>query len=205
MAEIALAERGPLDHTLHPGRHGRTEGNAGVILRVLDGSALTVLLGSRRTDDRLRSAAASAGAALPDAGKVIANAAGFAVLWSGPDQWLVYADGASHAASQRFVEAVRASVAVVDASDGRVVVEVAGPEARRALAKGVPVDLHPRSFQPGTTALTLAAGMAVQIWQVDETPTYRVFVHRSFADAFWQWLVDAAAEYGVEVLKPSPR
>jgi sarcosine oxidase subunit gamma len=47
--------------------------------------------------------------------------------------------------------------------------------------------------------VTIVAHVAVHFWQCDATPTYEFVVFRSFAADFWRWLVDAGAEFGVEV------
>ena len=70
-----------------------------------------------------------------------------------------------------------------------------GPKARDALAKGVPIDLHPRVFRPGDAAVT-SAHIGVHLWQVDDAPTYELIVPRSFAVAFREWFDEAAAEFG---------
>ncbi len=85
---------------------------------------------------------------------------------------------------------------VCDQSDGRTVIRVGGERARDVLAKGVPIDLHPRAFRVGDAAVTSVAHISVQFWQVDETPTYEFIVSRSFAVGFWEWLTDSAAEFG---------
>ena len=45
----------------------------------------------------------------------------------------------------------------------------------------------------------MAALIGVQIWQIDETPTYEIAVFRGFARSFWHFLTEAAAEYGCEI------
>jgi len=40
----------------------------------------------------------------------------------------------------------------------------------------------------------------VHLWQSDTAPTYDFAVFRSFAASFCEWLLDAAAEFGIEVL-----
>ena len=92
--------------------------------------------------------------------------------------------------------------AVIDQSDGRAVFRVGGPKARDAFAKGIPLDLDRSVFRPGDTALTSAGHFNVHLWQVDETPTYEVAVFRSFARSFGDWLMEAAAEFGVSVTAP---
>jgi len=91
------------------------------------------------------------------------------------------------------------AVYVIDQSDSRTIVRIRGPRARDALAKGVHIDLHPRAFQPRDVAMTAVAHVGVHFWQVDAAPTYEFVVFRSFAVAFWEWLVNAAAEFGVAV------
>ena len=86
--------------------------------------------------------------------------------------------------------------AVCEQSDGRVVIEIGGPRSRAVLAKGLPIDLHPRAFAPGDVALTAASHIAVQLWQVDAAPTYRLAVPRSLAASFRCWLGESAAEFG---------
>jgi hypothetical protein len=39
--------------------------------------------------------------------------------------------------------------------------------------------------------------------QINEIPTYEVFVNRSVSDYAWRWLEDAALEYGVEIINQS--
>ena len=35
--------------------------------------------------------------------------------------------------------------------------------------------------------------------QLDDSPSYDVYVHRSFAVYAWRWLCDGAGEYGLAV------
>ena len=39
------------------------------------------------------------------------------------------------------------------------------------------------------------------IHQTSDAPAYDLYVPRSFAEYLWRWLEDAAAEYGVTVLR----
>lgn len=143
------------------------------------------------------------GAALPVDANTTAGRASLAegprILWLGPDEWLVVtAPGAEPQAMAALRDALRGRhTAVVDVSDGRTVIVLSGPDARRVLAKGCPLDLHPRAFGPGRCAQSLLAKAHVILHQVDDAPTYEIYVHRSFADYLWAWLSDAASEYGV--------
>ena len=42
------------------------------------------------------------------------------------------------------------------------------------------------------------AVIAVQLWQIDDRPTYEFAVARSLAQSFWHWLEASAAQYGLE-------
>ena len=88
---------------------------------------------------------------------------------------------------------------VFDLTDSRVVLEVSGPRIRDALAKLLPIDLHPAAFRPGDVAVTVASHIGVTVWQIDDAPRYRLAVARSYSGSFWRSLVAAAAEYGCEV------
>ncbi len=70
---------------------------------------------------------------------------------------------------------------------------------RELLAKGCPLDLHPRVFDVGQCAQSHLAKAPILIRQLDREPAFEIVVRRSFADYLWVWLEDAAAEYGFEV------
>lgn len=121
-----------------------------------------------------------------------ADATAFA--WSGPGHWLAMTQGTDGATFMTRLRATLDGVASVsDQSDGRVVIRISGPRAREILARGVPIDLHPRAFVPGDTAVTLAAHIVVHIWQLDAVPTYELAVSRSMVASFLEWLGSAAA------------
>jgi sarcosine oxidase, subunit gamma len=123
-------------------------------------------------------------------------------LWLGPDQWLVTCPASDVAGLIGSLRAALQGVhaAITDLTDGRVAVRVAGPSARAVLAKGTPLDLHPRAFPPGRCAGTLLAKATVLIHLLDDDPergpSYDVYVARSFAHYLWIWLEDAGREYG---------
>jgi sarcosine oxidase, subunit gamma len=127
-----------------------------------------------------------------------------AALWLGPDQWLVTCPAPDAA---RLVGAMREALrdvhaAITEVTDGRVAFRLAGPSAQGVLAKGCPLDLHPRAFPLGSCAQSLLAKAAVLIHLVDVRPaeaTFDVYVARSFAAYLWMWLEDAGREYGVQI------
>ena len=126
-------------------------------------------------------------------------------LWLGPDQWLLTcpADDVAFFISSLREALADVHAAITDQSDGRVAFALSGPSARDVLAKGCPLDLHPRSFTPGSSAQSLLAKADVLIHlRADEPrhgPSFDLYVARSFAHYLWAWLEDAGIEYGVQV------
>jgi len=119
------------------------------------------------------------------------------VLWLGPDWWLVVGAPGSQ---QRIVAALEDALAgmhyaAVDVSASRTTLELAGPRARDVLAKGCPLDLHPREFTAGRVAQTALARAQVVLHQSRDEPAYRLLVRTSFADYVTAWLRDAMIEY----------
>lgn len=123
---------------------------------------------------------------------VVPNTGSEAVLWLGPDQWLVFA------ASERQLRAALGDTpgSVVDVSANRVACELSGPDARDVLEQGCSIDLHPRAFGPGRCAQTMLARANVVLHQVDDAPTYRILVRPSFAGYLTSWLRDAMSAAG---------
>ena len=126
-------------------------------------------------------------------------------LWLGPDQWLVTCPASDVADLVGSLRAALGGVhaAITDLTDGRVALRVAGPSARDVLAKGTPLDLHPRAFPSGRCAGTLLAKATVVIHLLDDDSergaSFDVYVARSFAHYLWTWLEDAGREYGVAI------
>jgi heterotetrameric sarcosine oxidase gamma subunit len=131
------------------------------------------------------------GVALPTTPKRV-EAGDLAFIWAGRDRWLVTApEGFDIEARLR--ESLGALAAITDQGAGRVTFRVSGADARGALAKLIGIDLHPRAFAPGDTALTIAAHINVHLWQIDATPTYDLTVFRSLATSFEHALRAAGA------------
>ena len=121
------------------------------------------------------------------------------LLWLGPDEWLaVFPDERREEALSALREAFSPlHAAVVDMSHARAIVALAGPQARRVLQKGCHLDLHPSRFCAGDVAQSKFARCQVLLHQIDDAPSYELYVPRSFGRYLWSWLEDAAAEYGV--------
>jgi sarcosine oxidase subunit gamma len=81
-----------------------------------------------------------------------------------------------------------------------VVLRLSGPAVRDILAAVVPIDLHPRAFRPGDTAITLAGQVGVQLRQLDAAPRFEMMAFRSYAASLFQTVLQAGLKVGVEVL-----
>ena len=125
------------------------------------------------------------------------NTATESALWLGPDEWLICGDTDPAPALLEAVKGLHATV--TDVSEARAVIGLSGPHARDVLAKGCPLDLHPREFGPGRCAQSVLGQVAIILHQRDATPTYDIHVARSYAGYLWTWLEDAAEEYGLAV------
>ncbi len=138
---------------------------------------------------------------LPTEPNTVRTADDLAALWLGPNEWLIVGPGGFEG---ELVERLREELAnqhaaVTDVSEARTVIGIAGKRARDLLAKGTTLDLHPRVFGPGRCAQSGIANATMILRQIDERPTFELYVLNSFADYLWTWLERAAAEYRIAV------
>ena len=134
-----------------------------------------------------------AGLALPEPRCWVGDDA-LALLWCAPGQFMAVGDGA---ATRRLADALRAWALLIDLTGSRLVVRLSGPAVRDVLARVVPLDLHPRAMRPGQVASTLAAHIGVQIWQVDDAPSYDLAGPVSYAGSLFRALELAGAPVAV--------
>lgn len=198
MADAPPLARSPLEG--HTGPVGGPS-DAGVVLseRRFQGK---VNLRGPVDDQAFRSAVAGAvGIEPPVAPGTVATGADRAILWLGPDEWIVVTPPGDEAGVKVALDAalVGMRASAVDVSDNYTTIRVAGPKARWVLAKGWAVDLHPRAFGPGRVAQSNLALANAILRQTDDAPGYEVLVRPSFAKYLWDWLTDAALEVGCRI------
>ena len=129
---------------------------------------------------------------------------GTAILWLGPDEWMLVmppADGTAR------IESLRAALSgihhqIVGVGDYYTAIEVAGSKAREALMKLTTLDLHPRAFKAGMVAGSLFARTHAVLWQEGDRdgeggPLFLLIVRWSMADYLWCMLADAGREWGM--------
>ena len=122
------------------------------------------------------------------------------VCWNGPNSWMIIAsDAEAGRGAGELLQTLQAAVgdlgAVVDQSHGRCGLRLSGTRARQVMAKNTALDLHPRAFGPGRCAMTSVAHMNATIVQVDDAPTYDLFVIRSLARSFAHAIEHACQEF----------
>jgi len=196
MASFAGQERSALHGLATPGRFGRP-GTGLVIVERID-IAFASVIAKRGKHDALVAAVETAfGVALPQGPRRAAKGA-ITFAGTGPGQWIASAEGAEGFAA-RLRSRLGPFATVTDQSDARLVLHLSGPRVRDALAKGVPLDLHPKVFKAGDVATTLVAYIGVQIDRIDEA-TWQLTAPRSMAGSFWSWLSASAAEFGYDVV-----
>jgi sarcosine oxidase subunit gamma len=200
MVSFAGQERSALHGTVVPGHYGR-DGATGLVIEERTDLALASVIAKRGKRFALINAVNTAfGIALPDGPRRAARGA-IAFAGSGPDQWIASAEGSEAAGfAARLRGRIGPFAAVSDQSDSRLVLRLSGPHVRDVLAKGAPVDLHPKAFKAGDVANTLISYIAVQIDMLDDAPTYQLAAPRSMAGSFWSWLSASAAEFGYEII-----
>ena len=204
MAKIDLTPCSALKGLAIPGRFGVANGEPGVLLSERADLALAAVMMRRGAGEALtRRVRAGFGLDLPTTSRRAAHGS-LAFVWAGPGHWLAVTEGGDGSSFEKLLRHDLSNLASIsDQSDAWAVVRIAGVRARDALAKGVPVDLNPRVFTAGDAAVTTVGHIGVHLWQLDEAPTYEFAVFRSYAAAFWRWLIDSAAEFGPAVKGPS--
>ncbi|MCY4405074.1 MAG: hypothetical protein OXC15_01800 [Rhodospirillaceae bacterium] len=148
--------------------------------------------------EALTAAGAALGGSLPRTpNTAAATINGWTLLWLGPDEWLVTGPAGDGAGLE---EALQARLdghhhALTDVSAMYATLALSGPRAREVLMKGCRLDLHPRTFGPGTCIQTSLARGHVILHQTDDAPSYEITVRNSFSAYLATWLLDAMAEY----------
>lgn len=188
----------PLSAHMQPGRFG-AEGDTPIQLSERR-AAIAQVIGRKGQDAALRSAVAGAlGLDLPPSGSSASNGSATAI-WIAPETWLILRHGTPDDGLARELIAPCAAASISDQTWGKSIVRVSGARARDVLAKGCRVDLHPRVFAPGKSAVTPIAHIHAVLVQIDTKPTFDLIVPSTLARDFVEWLRLSAAEFGYEVV-----
>jgi methylglutamate dehydrogenase subunit D len=202
VADFSLAQRSGLERLLQQG-HSGPAGEPGIVAVLRTDLALAYVLARNGKAEALRRHVQDRfGLSLPIAAQGATNVGNpresLNFIWAGAGRWLSGTSAQTGASFEAMLRSELSGMAsVINQTDGRCVFRIGGRGLREVLAKGLPIDLDPRVFSPGDTALALIGHINVHFWQVDNTPTYDFAVPRSFAASFCDWLFAAAASHGL--------
>jgi sarcosine oxidase subunit gamma len=129
-----------------------------------------------------------------------ASARGTLLLGIGPTRWLLIASDKGPAGYSG-VELEGAFELAVDTTDAWTQLAICGSASRDLLAKGCALDLHPSVFQEGSCAVTRFAHLRCVLHNMGVS--YRLLVGRSYAVSLAEWLIEAAAEFRLELEPPA--
>ena len=191
-----------LERVSVPGRYGKSDGKAGVILKERANLGLATLEARKDQAPALKeSVQAAYGASLPS-GPVSAAGKSARFIGIAPGQWFAVSETLpNEALADDLARKLQGLASVADHSSGRAVVRLEGPDARAFLAKGLAIDLDPRVFADGAAAVTNIGHMGVLVWR--DGDAFDLAVFRSVAGSFYAWLQASAAEFGLEVVTTS--
>ena len=178
-----------------------TDGSAGITLGEIAHRAIINIRGNAPDGAFTAAVKTATGVDLPLAANTVAAAGDVRILWLGPDEWWVIA---SDARRVEILNGLRQAFAdqhtnVTDVSESRTIITISGPSARDVLARGISLDLHPRAFGPGQCAQTSLSKANVLLHQTDNTPSYEIYVLKSFSDYLWRWIGLIAEDFGMAV------
>ena len=180
------------------------KGVAGCRLGEVRGWSLLQVAGFRGSIGQVERAVADAfGVGVPASVGIAAHADDATLLRTGPEQIWIIGPGESLAQEAKLRSTLTSDVGVLTSlSHSRTWMFLEGVSARDVLAKGIAIDLSADVFAVNQFALT----------GLDHTPIllhrtgpdrYEIFAMRTFALAVWDWLTDAALEFGYDVEPPA--
>jgi sarcosine oxidase subunit gamma len=202
VAEFSWNTQSPLERALVPGHHGATATQVGVTLEELRHISLVQVMARRGRVVETVKAAKNEFGIEPPTSPSAAVGRHTTLIWSGPDQFIAFSARSEEDRFSKLSEAFAGVASLSDQSDGRCLIRIGGPRARRALAKFCSLDLDEGVFPLGAAATTSIDHTATNIWRgADSSDGHAVFnmlVFTSFADSLWHTILDSALEYGVQ-------
>ena len=121
------------------------------------------------------------------------------ICWIGPHKWWLIETDQRHRADS-IASQLGHGAAVTTQGHGRSCIRLSGPNARDLLPKGCTLDFHHSRFSAGRCAQTNLGHINTLINCIDDEPIFDLFVSRSYAVSFWEWITDAAGEFGYRVV-----
>ena len=117
----------------------------------------------------------------------------------GPGTWLL-ADTAGVAPEPAALRAaLRGFATVVDLGHARTAFLLAGPAAAKTIAKFCSIDITGGAFPAGSATNTRLGHIGMTLTRLDDAPTFEILVYRGYAEHAFETLVNAGAEFGLEI------
>jgi len=118
-----------------------------------------------------------------------------AVCWLGPDQWLFTSDTKPARDTISHINHTLSDQlhAATDMSSGNVCFTLSGPAARKVLAMGCGIDLHPGVFKTGQCARTQFAMVPLFIVAAEDDH-FDLYADRSYARYLVDWFAAAGED-----------
>ena len=136
---------------------------------------------------------------LPTTPNTTANNEKITALWLSKKEWLIVnpsIDTEEVRSLQNHISDIHALA--LDVSDRWTAINVSGKKAIDVLSKGTTIDLDNAVFGSGSCAQTTLWTVNIIIYQIDEKPTFDIFVDSTMAKFLWQWLEHSSKEYVYE-------
>ncbi|MGA8260121.1 MAG: sarcosine oxidase subunit gamma family protein [Arenicellales bacterium] len=136
------------------------------------------------------------GCDLPAVPNTTGSSPAHTVFWLGPNEWQIHcAEDTQYGLIDRLREALGdRHAALVDVSDYYALMRLSGEKTLEVLAKGTPLDLHPRAFPAGRCAQTRFGHATVLLHKLEDS-IVDLQVRWSFAAYVWSYIVDGTREY----------
>ena len=198
--------RSALAAVAKPGRLGATGEAPGLVVREIVGRDLVQVSG---WPDSFATVSAKLSGQLdcplPETTRDASRKDDIAVLMVAPERHWLLAPLAKGLGAELAAAFSSEQAVVTELGHSRTVLRLSGPAVREVLAKGLPIDLDSSVFPVGRFAQSAISHVSILVLRVEDEgghAAFEVFVPRGFAVTFWEWLVEAAAEPGAEVLPP---
>lgn len=127
--------------------------------------------------------------------QALAAIEGIAVRDCAPGEWLVVSTSLAPAVVENALGSV-GGASIIDQSDGRVLLELSGPNVRKILAKCVAVDLDPESFATGRSANMQCCHVAINLAH-SAADTFEIIAPRSFCGSLFEEMMEMGREFAL--------
>jgi sarcosine oxidase, subunit gamma len=118
-----------------------------------------------------------------------------ALLWLGPDEWMLLADDGSQSLIENSFNSISSRIcfSLVDISQRHAGLILRGAAAVDLLSVGCPLDLHDTVFPGGSCTRTIFGKCEVVLWRAS-TDIFRLEFERSYADYVWRLVQVACSD-----------